>query len=147
MEVDYLSALINGLLGNASGGAMAGNELQSINNLAKAQTGSSMTMEESERLMRQMSGLNGFEAGDPRNFAPNQGSVDGGMMDVVNQMNQMPEEGYLKGMPLPNNVIDGAFHTPEQLIEQKMRNSGNTPMPQGFDIDKVREMIRSQKMR
>ena len=133
MEVDYLSALINGLLGNASGGAMAGNELQSINNLAKAQTGSSMTMEESERLMRQ--------------FAPNQGSVDGGMMDVVNQMNQMPEEGYLKGMPLPNNVIDGAFHTPEQLIEQKMRNSGNTPMPQGFDIDKVREMIRSQKMR
>jgi len=133
MEVDYLSALINGLLGNASGGAMAGNELQSINNLAKAQTGASMTMEESERLMRQ--------------FAPNQGSVDGGMMDVVNQMNQMPEEGYLKGMPLPNNVIDGAFHTPEQLIEQKMRNSGNTPMPQGFDIEKVREMIRSQKMR
>jgi len=88
-----------------------------------------------------------YSSGDPRNFAPNQGSVDGGMMDVVNQMNQMPEEGYLKDMPLPNNVIDGAFHTPEQLIEQKMQNSGNTPMPQGFDIEKVREMIRSQKMR
>jgi len=75
------------------------------------------------------------------------GDPDQGAIEYIQKMNQMPEEGYLKGMPLPNNVIDGTFHTPEQLIEQKMRNSGNTPMPQSFDIEKVREMIRQNKMR
>ena len=110
-------------------------------------TGSGSAMAQPNGVTRESELLRSIGNGVTRESELSSGSVDGGMMDVVNQMNQMPEEGYLKDMPLPNNVIDGAFHTPEQLIEQKMRNSGNTPMPQGFDIEKVREMIRSQKMR
>ena len=89
------------------------------------------------KMLSQGANNGGFSSGDP----------DQRSMDYIRQMNQMPEEGFLKGMPISSGDIDGASHTLEQLIEQKMRNSGNTQMPQGFDIEKVREMIRQNKMR
>lgn len=89
------------------------------------------------KMLSQGANNGGFSSGDP----------DGGSIDYIRQINQMPGEGFLKGMPISSGDIDGASHTLEQLIEQKMRNSGNTQMPQSFDIEKVREMIRQNKMR
>tara|TARA_R110000803_G_scaffold29688_1_gene67553 strand:+ start:2619 stop:2978 length:360 start_codon:yes stop_codon:yes gene_type:complete len=51
---------------------------------------------------------------------------DGGTMEYLRQMNQLPEDGYSNGMPISPGDDDGVSHTLEQLIEQKMRNSGNT---------------------
>ena len=53
---------------------------------------------------------------------------DGGTMEYLRQMNQLPEDGYSNGMPISPGDDDGVSHTLEQLIEQKMRNSGNTPI-------------------
>ena len=72
---------------------------------------------------------------------------DGGTMEYLRQMNQRPEDGYSNGMPISPGDNDGAFHTQEQLIEQRLYNSGQQPTPKGFDIEKVREMIRQNKMR
>ena len=126
-------------------------------------TGSGSAMAQPNGVTRESELLRSIGNGVTRESELSSGSVDGGMMDIINGVTRESEYapmntitnveglGGAVGQPLNNAIssgdIDGAFHTPEQLIEQKMRNSGNTPMPQGFDIDKVREMIRSQKMR
>ena len=142
---DYLDQLMS-LIRGAGIGARGMNTLSERNFLTNAMgqgagIGSRRMSTPSEldylKMLNQGANNGGFSSGDP----------DGGSIDYIRQINQMPEEGFLKGMPISSGDIDGASHTLEQLIEQKMRNSGNTPMPQGFDIEKVREMIRQNKMR
>jgi hypothetical protein len=142
---DYLDQLMS-LIRGAGIGARGMNTLSERNFLTNAMgqgagIGSRGMSTPSEldylKMLNQGANNGGFSSGDP----------DGGSIDYIRQINQMPEEGFLKGMPISSGDIDGASHTLEQLIEQKMRNSGNTPMPQGFDIEKVREMIRQNKMR
>lgn len=61
---------------------------------------------------------------------------DGGMMDIVNAMRApqgtaISELEYLNNpnpSSFPSGDDDGMSNTLEQLIEQKMRNSGNTPI-------------------
>lgn len=63
---------------------------------------------------------------------------DGGTMEYLRQMNQLPEDGYSNGMPISPGDDDGVSHTLEQLIEQKMRNSGNTPVTPINNINAMR---------
>ncbi len=63
---------------------------------------------------------------------------DGGTMKYLRQMNQLPEDGYSNGMPISPGDDDGVSHTLEQLIEQKMRNSGNTPVTPINNINAMR---------
>ena len=71
---------------------------------------------------------------------------DGGMMDIVNAMRApqgtaISELEYLNNpnpSSFPSGDDDGMSNTLEQLIEQKMRNSGNTPVTPINNINAMR---------
>ena len=44
----------------------------------------------------------------------------------------------------PSGDMDGAQHTIEQLIDQRMKNNISTPLPSNFDINQIERLINSR---